>query len=239
MSSKAKTKLVDVVCPICKKVSRQARLLIEDPRNCLSGSCANSVCSSAFRWSLESYDVHKSQAIEAGIGLRFIRDKELPITSRLPVENITFDHCCAFFGPVQTGKTWALSAIICDALANGYAAQMTNWHELQVEVRSTYQAGAKTTEHDLLERYKKVGVLCIDDIGATKSSEAERTLLYSILDARYRNESITHISSNMTLDELEARYDARIARRIREMCKVVVLQDKIEATTETLEQGGP
>jgi DNA replication protein DnaC len=59
--------------------------------------------------------------------------------------------------------------------------------------------------------------LCLDDLGAEKTTEYAITTLYLIIDRRIRNEMQTIITTNLSLDEIEATLGARIASRLAEM----------------------
>ncbi len=126
-----------------------------------------------------------------------------------------------------------LNSLAVDCLSFGLTVLVLNWQMFQLEVRDTYKATATETELDILKRYTGVEVLCIDDIGTGKEvqgkeSEAARVLLYTLIDQRYIANKITHISSNMAPSEISDRYDARIGRRIEELCKPIYLTERIK-----------
>ena len=146
---------------------------------------------------------------------------------KLP-KQISPDDSHFICGPVGTGKSWLLACLACEALKAGYVPKgeiLLNWQWLRIQIRSTYQGGGEN-EYALLKLYSELDFLCLDDLGAGKESDAERDLLYTLLDYRYSHKLTTNLSSNMPPDELSKRYDARIARRIQEMCEIVVLTDK-------------
>lgn len=107
-----------------------------------------------------------------------------------------------------------------------------NWERLQLEVRATYAPRAVRTEIELLDRLVRFEVLCIDDLAAGReasgqASDAARALLYQVLDGRYYGDRITHLTSNLPPDRLASTYDARIARRITDTGRVIVLTDPL------------
>lgn len=69
--------------------------------------------------------------------------------------------------------------------------------------------------------------LVIDDLGAEYQTEWVASTLFSILDARYKNELMTVINSNFSLDYISTRikgyHGERIVRRIRELCAVTMI----------------
>lgn len=177
-----------------------------------------------------------ARAIAAGVGEFYIRDQQLPScrTFCLPEKFSEINLRSAFIcGPVGTGKTWALCCLACDALSAGYSVQMINFQWLQLEVRDTYKQSATETERSVLRRYIEPDILCLDDLGAGKEiegreSEAARILLYTLIDQRYYHAKQTFISGNLDPRSLAKRYDERIARRIREMSRVIVLKNPIK-----------
>ena len=178
-------------------------------------------------------------AFGAGVMPRYIHNAVLPTVKSFKPNpeleaglSITALFGVVLMGPVGTGKTWGLMALACDALAIGLTVKVVNWERLKLEVRDTYKASAKETELDILDRYCDPDVLCLDDLGAGaeregRESEAARVLLYNLLDRRYNTCRATHISTNLPTDQLVKRYDERTARRVNEMCKEVVLTERI------------
>ncbi len=225
---KEQHKLIPIECPICHDILEAGKWVEKNSElTVYLAVCKKPDCVAIIHWQETSLAGQIFRAVKCGVGEKFIRNNELPSKITFTPAMLSSSSSYYLVGVVGAGKTWALCALVCDALADGRKALMINWHTLQVRIRSTYQKGATETEYDLLKYYGKLEVLCIDDLGATKTSESERTLLYAVLDARYSANAVTHISSNMTLEQLTARYDKRIGRRIEEMCRVCVLMEKI------------
>lgn len=124
-------------------------------------------------------------------------------------------------GPVGSHKTHLLAARTVDAARRGFSARLLKWSAFCLEVRSTYQPGATETERDVLKRYARLDYLGLDDFGVGRAdrqeSDAALRLAYDLLDTRYDTCRVTDLTTNWTPDELTARFDERIARRIREM----------------------
>lgn|GEM_PF-5853506 len=104
---------------------------------------------------------------------------------------------------------------------------MITWQEFTSEVRATYQAGETTTERDVLDRYVGLDYLAIDDLGVGKldgsgrESDASRVLCNWLQDERYKRSHLTtDVSSNCLPEDLVARFDERIGRRLRELTTV-------------------
>lgn len=69
--------------------------------------------------------------------------------------------------------------------------------------------------------------MCFDELGReplpAKYFGTELNIMQYILQCRYetRNEAVTHITTNLSLDEIQDRYDVYIADRINEMFNVI------------------
>lgn len=89
--------------------------------------------------------------------------------------------------------------------------------ELLLKARSAFTDNTKWSEEGIIDYYSRCELLCLDDLGAEKTTEYAITTLYLILDRRSRNEMQTIITSNLSLDEIESTLGARIASRLSEM----------------------
>jgi len=135
-------------------------------------------------------------------------------------------------GPRGTGKTHMAAAIIREIVLDRTPKQRRatikniKWisvPDLLLEIRATFRDGSERSEMEIIEEYSDCRILVLDDLGAEKTSEWSLQTLYTIIDRRYREERQTIITSNLSLDELAAQVDDRIASRLSELCRVVVL----------------
>lgn len=189
------------------------------------------------KWEDQSQAERLLAASRCGVGKLFIRNEVLPSINKFPIKQKINIHKPAYIvGPVGTGKTWLLSCIICDALAEGLQrVDILSWAWFQLEIRDTYNSSSMKTELDVMKQYINLSILCIDDIGSGKDiqgreSEAARVNLLALLDKRYSAELVTHFSGNLSPDKLAKRYDDRIASRIQDTCTLVVLTKNLRQT---------
>ena len=234
VNRKALYKEIDQVCVMCG--STFGKVMV--PKDCKDTQkdsvCGGVVCRRKYEWGLKDDDQRSGMGVRAGVGELFIRDGALPtLADFTPSNKIKWDESSYISGPVGTGKTWALCAIACDALSFGRTSALVNCQWLQLHVRATYKPDSTETELDVLARYVKPDVLCLDDLGSGKTidgreSEAARVLIYMLIDKRYARNKITHISSNWGYNNLAGLYDARIARRVKEMCQEIELKKVIK-----------
>jgi DNA replication protein DnaC len=105
--------------------------------------------------------------------------------------------------------------------------------ELLLEIRSTFGGNKKRnswepdddtsiTEEEVIDKYSGCGLLILDDLGSEKTSDFTIQTLYLIIDRRNRNLKPTIITTNLSLEEIEEKIDARMASRLSDM-KVIKL----------------
>lgn len=141
-------------------------------------------------------------------------------------------------GPRGTGKTHMAAAIVRELVMDLTPSHSVSWvqwisaPDLLLEIRNTFRDGSERSELSVIEQYSECDLLVLDDLGAEKTSEWSLQTLYTIIDRRYREERQTIITSNLSLDELAEKVDDRIASRLSELCRVVVLTGPDRRTTK-------
>lgn len=211
-------------------------------------TCGKSICG----WSLMSDKGKIRLAVKMGVGKQFIRDNKLPsldvfkeaYKSDLQISRnvIRYEKLSLIkpqtqstyiCGMVGYGKSLLLNIWAIGCISHGYKIEIFNWSRFKREVRSSYQSSATETENDIFKRYNQATVLFLDDLGVGldenkgRESRAAIEMLYDLIDQRYWNNKPVHITSNLSPEQLADIYDKRIARRITEMCEVVVLAKKL------------
>ena len=132
------------------------------------------------------------------------------------------DRDLFLFGPVGTGKTHAMAALIRKYVYEGYECERINFDDFCIQVRSTISPVARETEWDLIEPLKKVDKLFIDDLGLRSKQETDfaYVTLYSLLNKRQERMLPTFICSNKNIGRLAQAFDARIASRLGTALKI-------------------
>jgi len=128
----------------------------------------------------------------------------------------------AFIGDNGTGKSHLAIAI---------AVEMIERHLIETKIISTPELMGSlfaNMNNDgevdrLMYNYKDIDLLVLDDLGAEKSSEYAVQQLFLVIDYRLRNKKLTFITSNYSINDLGKYVSQRIASRILEMCRVVIL----------------
>lgn len=89
------------------------------------------------------------------------------------------------------------------------------------------------TDNVGIQILKTVKLLVLDDIGAEKSSDWVREIIFLIINYRYEHKLSTVITTNHTMQELDEKLGIRIVSRIMEMSR----QIKIDAEDWRLKRG--
>lgn len=121
------------------------------------------------------------------------------------------------FGPVGTGKTYAMAALLRHYVFEGFECKRINFDDFCVQVRSTMGPASKQTEYELIEPLKQADKLFIDDLGLRSKQETDFTYitLFSILNKRQEWMLPTFISTNKSIEQLGQSFDSRIASRLQ------------------------
>lgn len=125
-----------------------------------------------------------------------------------------------FLGGCGTGKTHLACAIMLELL-DKYACFYPRYYkvsEIFSAVRSTYQTGVITNEEEMLKFFSSIQLLVIDEVGIQKGSEAEKRILFSILDNRVTSNKPTILMSNLGPKALAELLGDRLYDRVRSKC---------------------
>lgn len=127
----------------------------------------------------------------------------------------------AFLGASGSGKTMLCSAVAIELLRRGKELKYMLWKDDSRKIKNDNFDGDGT----LIEYYKSVEVLYIDDLFKTgktngeyqKPTAGDINLAFEIINNRVARKKITIISSENTIDEL-FEIDEATAGRIKQMC---------------------
>lgn len=104
-------------------------------------------------------------------------------------------------GTNGTGKTHLAAAIALQLINEGIPVVCKTSSDLLGDIKRSFSfEGAK--EHEVLDVYKKVDLLIIDDLGKEQCSDWSMSTLYSILNDRYEDMKPTIVTTNYNADEL-------------------------------------
>lgn len=123
-------------------------------------------------------------------------------------------------GKPGTGKTMLGIAVINHLLNNGVPAVYVSYREMITELKQL-QYGSEEQKlrfADEMNRLKDIGLLFIDDLFKGSETDADKSLMYDIINHRYLKGKAIIISTEKTPDEL-IKVDEALGSRIVEMCK--------------------
>jgi DNA replication protein DnaC len=95
-----------------------------------------------------------------------------------------------------------------------------------MDVRACFNPEATTRDETIITAHCTCDYLILDDLGAEKTTDFTRSILYQIIDYRYNYEKPTIITSNLDVKQIAERFDDRIASRIISLCPVITLENK-------------
>jgi len=128
------------------------------------------------------------------------------------------------FGPTGVGKTHLAVSLTREFLLRGEDVLFRNLHRLFLEIRSSFDPNCDhdQTEKTLLDRYKNIPVLILDDLGSEQISSWSKKMLSMIVNDRYESgQRRLIITSNLKLKEIEGLYSPRTSSLIVGMCKTL------------------
>jgi DNA replication protein DnaC len=133
-------------------------------------------------------------------------------------------------GPTGTGKTHNAYGAVAEAVrvarrnrAGVYYSP--RWQALTHAdlCASLRPQGRDHSPETVLERYRGLDLLMIDDLGAAKATEFVEEATYRLVNGRYEDMRPSIFTSNLPLADLREAVGDRIASRLAETCTRVVL----------------
>lgn len=121
-------------------------------------------------------------------------------------------------GPCGTGKTHLAIAIALAIINTGVPVICKTSIDILGDIKRCYERNSEVTEEEVLEAYKTVDLLIIDDLGKEQVTEWSVPVLYSILNERYEALLPTIITTNYNTtalaEKLSAKGDTETAKAI-------------------------
>jgi DNA replication protein DnaC len=162
-----------------------------------------------------------------GIGQRFreARLADFPAAVVEPLER--WDHKAPGWlltGGVGAGKTH-LAAALCHHLAKLHVpARMVKAPGLLQMIRRTYDRDTADDARYDLRRLDEARVLVLDDLGTERVTDWAQEQLHTLVDGWYEAGRPLMVTTNLDLEQLAAQLGDRIASRLSEMTRPLVLK---------------
>lgn len=112
-------------------------------------------------------------------------------------------------GPCGTGKTHLAIAIALAIINTGVPVICKTSIDMLGDIKRCYERNSEVTEEEVLEAYKTVDLLIIDDLGKEQVTEWSVPVLYSILNERYEALLPTIITTNYNTTALAEKLSVR------------------------------
>jgi len=84
------------------------------------------------------------------------------------------------------------------------------------EFKSTWSKSSSRTEDDVIHQFTSPALLIIDEVGVQFGSEAEKLIMFEIINTRYERMKPTILISNQTKEELSAFIGERVIDRMND-----------------------
>jgi len=172
----------------------------------------------------------RRQIVDAEVPRRFAR-KSLEEFKVMPGNREAYEAAMAYingeiegglllWGPVGTGKTHLVTAVLMEMLRKGESGFWCHAPSLLWRIRKSWD-GSGESEYELLEKTGRVRHLVLDELGKDKPSEWTRLSLLRVIDRRYNEELPILATTNFSPGELADRLGDWNMSRLVEMCEVI------------------
>lgn len=135
----------------------------------------------------ESFEVNKQNQIAYNVAKKYADEFKIYASEG---KGIYFE------GTYGTGKTHLAVAISLKLIHEGIPVICKTSIDILADIKRSYESHSNVTEHEVLDVYKKVDLLIIDDLGKEQCTEWSMPIFYSIINDRYEQMKPTIITTN-------------------------------------------
>jgi DNA replication protein DnaC len=149
-----------------------------------------------------------------GVNIRSVMEKTFHTCRRYAQSFSEKSPNLLFSGDTGLGKTF-LSACIARTVAdNGYSVMYESAGHLFANLERAKFSGDEAARRES-DKYLVCDLLIVDDLGTEMPGQFTTAALYSLMNDRILSGKPTIISTNLTIEEFEKRYNRQIASRLR------------------------
>ncbi|CAM3456528.1 ATP-binding protein [Stackebrandtia soli] len=124
-------------------------------------------------------------------------------------------------GPVGVGKTWQAFGAVREAVTG---PNSTSWMAVgAADLYASVRPRDGRDSESLMEQYRDVGLLLLDDLGTANRSEWVEEITYRVIGARYDAMRPCIFTSNIAPTQVSEALGERIGSRLAETCMTVVM----------------
>ena len=173
----------------------------------------NSLMDERFRNStFENWDLSKGNSKMMNIGLKYAEKFQ-----EMKKEGIGL----LIYGEPGNGKTYVSSCIANRLMERLTPVICISVNGILDKIKQTFNTWGSEGEETIIRSLSNADLLVLDDLGTEQDKDWPKTVIYNILDNRYRNRLPLIVTTNISLKELEAKYHKRTYDRLIEMCTPV------------------
>ena len=163
------------------------------------------------RFSMRTFDNYKTESLEQSQALAvatyFARDFDRFLESGASL---------MFCGKPGTGKTHLAAAIANSVCEQGRSAVFMSVLKATRMVKDTWKKGSDVGESQVYKGLIEPDLLILDEVGVQFGSDAEKLILFEILNGRYENVKPTIVISNLLPAEIMEYLGERVIDRLQE-----------------------
>lgn len=123
-------------------------------------------------------------------------------------------------GNPGTGKSHLAAAILQEILPKHVGAYVTLM-DLIRKLRDTWRRDSELTESQLLNKLQAIPLLVIDEVGVQYGTDGERSILFDVMDRRYREMRPTILMTNLGKEDFRVAVGDRVFDRLTEVARWV------------------
>lgn len=205
-------------CPACEVVRREAEAK-EEARRVQAESERRHAAQLGFaripaRFIGRSFDNFRAETDDQRRAVAIARDYAEQFA-----DNLRRGQGLIFSGLPGTGKSHLAAAILQSMLQRDIC--YVTCLDMIREVRDAWRKGSERSESRVLSTFGDLDLLVIDEVGVQYGTESEQTIIFDILDRRYRDVRPTVILTNQDKAGFKTFIGERTYDRLTETCKWV------------------
>lgn len=218
-------KIIDPKCPACER--NRNRDLQTDAREAgMRAKIENALGRAGIpkRFAGNTFESYEVQCQPQGEALRICRSYAEHFS-----EALEQGRGLILTGTTGTGKTMLSTAIANQIIRKGHTAIFTSVRKIVGAAKATWSKSATKTEEQALRPFLDCDLLIIDEIGVQFDTDAERLIMFDVINARYEAMRPMILISNYPIDATEgvsvrSVMGDRVLDRLRECSTSVVFK---------------